>query len=67
MAIPRTPSEIEAHTAHLAGDVVLQHRIAQALPFGTVEALLAVARQDPGIDQGAARLAEILALRWAQP
>ena len=53
---PRTEIEIAAHTAHLAGDVVLQHPFAQALSYSTVEALLAVARRDPGIDQGAARL-----------
>jgi hypothetical protein len=52
---PRTPSEIEAHTAHLA-DVVLDHDIAQRLPWHVTEAMLSVARQDPGIDQGAARL-----------
>jgi hypothetical protein len=52
---PRTESEIAAHTAHLAGDVVLPHPLAQAFSYTTVEALLAVARQDPGIDQGAAR------------
>ena len=52
---PRTDAEIAAHTAHLA-DVVLDHGIAQRLPWHVTEAMLSVARQDPGIDQGTARL-----------
>jgi hypothetical protein len=57
---------------------VLQHRLAQGLPWGLTEALLAVARQDPGIDPDSAQLlvraalaacieVEILANREARP
>ena len=51
-----------AHTAHLAADVVLGTSSPRAYPTPPSEALLAVARQDPGIDQGAARLLVRLAL-----
>jgi hypothetical protein len=52
---PRTDAEIAAHTVHLAADLVLQHRLAQGFSWHVTEALLAVARQNPDVDQGAAR------------
>ena len=51
--IPRTELEIAAHTAQLAG-LVLDHDIAQRLPWHVTEAMLSVARQDPGVDLAAA-------------
>jgi hypothetical protein len=53
---PNPPSSDRERLAHLADDLVLKHRIAEHLSFVTFEALHAIARQDPGIDQGAARL-----------
>jgi hypothetical protein len=51
---PRTDPERAAQDAHMA-EVVLGHDIAQRLPWHVTEAMLSVARRDPGIDQDAAR------------
>jgi hypothetical protein len=54
---------LAAHLAHLAGDLLLPHRLTQSLPWEITEALLSIARQDPGLDQDAARLLVQQALR----